>query len=292
MPESPAQTIPTATGSTAQPLPPTQAQILVLARYQFLDYLRSNRFLLMLGLDGIIGIILTSVVAYFRPAGLLASATDFYGSLWVGGVTVVVVFAGVIFGGDAIAGEFQNRTGYFLMGQPIRRVTVYIGKYLAAFVASLITVVVFAVILLANGTYYFGAGAFPGAFAVSFWLVLLFMLALLGATFMFSSLFKTSTYATLVVAVLFLFGFSILQVLVAEVAKLEPWFLISYASPIIGYPFDATLPAHATMVSLGPGGGSFTSFNPTYPEGIAILLGYFVLTALLGLFLFEREEFT
>jgi ABC-2 type transport system permease protein len=245
----------------------------------------------MLGLVAVIGAILTTVVGYYRPAGFLTGPNDFYSELWAGGVTVVIIFAGVIFGSDAIAGEFQNRTGYFLMGLPIRRVTVYVGKYIAALIASVIAVVVYAIILLGNGAYYFGTSAFIGAFVTSFALALIYLLALLGATFLFSSLFKTSTYATLVVAVLFLFGFSLLQDLVAGLAKVEPWFIISYASPVIGYPFLSTLPAHMAHVTIGRGGG-FTTYNPTYPEGIAIMIGYFILTAIVGLLLFEREEFT
>jgi hypothetical protein len=35
-----------------------------------------------------------------------------------------------------------------------------------------------------------------------------------------------------------------------------------------------------------------TTYNPTYIEGIAIMLGYFIITAIVGLYLFEREEFT
>jgi ABC-2 type transport system permease protein len=273
-------------------------QILKLARYQFRDYLRSRRYVLMMTLVGIIGLIITAVIGYFRPEGLVGSASDnlgFYGTLWGGGVTVVIVFAGIIFGGDAIAGEFQNKTGYFLMGLPIRRATVYIGKYLAALAASFTAVLAFLIILLANGLYYFGGNAFPWQLGASFALALVYMLALVGATFMFSSLFKTSTYATLVVAVLFLFGFSILQVLVSDLWKIEPWFILSYADSIIGNVFANPFPAHeVTVTSFGPGGRmtSVTTFNASIAEGVSIMLGYFAITSVLGLVLFEREEFS
>jgi ABC-type transport system involved in multi-copper enzyme maturation permease subunit len=146
--------------------------------------------------------------------------------------------------------------------------------------------------LVGNATFYFGTGAFTVDFAESFGLALVYLLALLGATFLFSSLFKTSTYAVLVVAVMFIFGFSILQALVAGLVKIEPWFIISYASPVIGYPFDPTIPAHIVHTSFGRGAGSITSYNPSYLEGIAIMLGYFVVTAIVGLLAFEREEFS
>ncbi|MCI4345960.1 MAG: ABC transporter permease [Thermoplasmata archaeon] len=271
-------------------------QAFKLTRYQLRDYFFSRRFILMMAIVAIIGAILTAVVGYYRPPAFLANSDAFYATLWGSGVTVVIVFAGVIFGGDAIAGEFQNRTGYFLMGQPIRRATVYVGKYIAAFVAALTAVVLFALVLLANGSFYFGAGAFTANFGASFVIAVVYLLALLGATFMFSSLFKTSTYATLVVAVLFLFGFMILQDLIQGLAHTTPWYILTYADSIIGGVFNASCasaPGTHTCTQPGPGGG-FTSVvtNATIPEGVGIMIAYFVLTAILGLLSFEREEFS
>jgi ABC-2 type transport system permease protein len=272
-------------------VPDTFAQAILLSRYQFRDYLRSRRFVLMMAIVAVIGAILTTVLAYFNGAGLTGSADAFYGTLWAGGVTVVIIFSGIIFGGDAIAGEFQNKTGYFLMGLPIRRGSVYVGKFLAAYAASLVAVVFYLVILLANGQYYLGTSAFSGALFESFAIALLYMLSLLGAVFLFSSMFKNSLYAVLVVAVLFLFGFTIIEDLIAGLVKIEPWFIITYAQNVISYPFLSSVPAHVVHTP-GPRGGMLTTYNPTYLEGLAIMAGYFILTAIGGLLLFEREEFT
>ncbi|MCI4372718.1 MAG: ABC transporter permease [Thermoplasmata archaeon] len=274
-------------------VPGTFRQAVLLSRYQFRDYLRSRRFVLMMAIVAIIGAILTFVLLYYNGAGLTGSSDAFYGTFWAGGVTVVIIFAGIIFGGDAIAGEFQNKTGYFLMGLPIRRNSVYVGKFLAAFTASLLSVLFYLVILLANGAYWFGGAALSVALFESFAIALLYLLALLGAVFLFSSMFKNSPYAVLVVAVLFLFGFSIIQALISGLVKVEPWFIITYAQNVISYPFLSSIPAHMeTVKAPGPRGASITSYNPTYAEGLAIMGGYFVLTAVAGLLLFEREEFT
>ncbi len=282
-------------GPTLGHVPSTMAQALLLSRYQLRDYLRSRRFVLMMAIVGVIGAILTFILSYYNSSdtvrGLTSSSDAFYGSFWAGGVTVVIIFSGIIFGGDAIAGEFQNKTGYFLMGLPIRRASVYVGKFLAAFTASLVAVIVYLAILLANGAVYLGANAFPLALGESFAIALLYLLALLGAVFLFSSMFKNSLYAVLVVAVLFLFGFSLIQGLITALVKIEPWFIITYAQNVISYPFLSTLPAHVTTTT-GPRGFSTTTYNPTYVEGFAIMIGYFLLTAVAGLFFFEREEFT
>jgi ABC-2 type transport system permease protein len=269
-------------------VPGTVAQSLILSRYQLRNYLRSLRFVLMMTIVGVLGLILTLVLLHFRPGGLIGNPDDFYGSLWAGGVGIVIVFAGIIFGGDAIAGEFQNKTGYFLMGLPVRRPSVYVGKFIAAFAASFVAVLFYLAILLGNGIYYLGADAFPVALFESFAIAVVYLLALLGAVFLFSSLFKNSLYAVLVVAVLFLFGFTLLQALVSQLIQTEPWFIITYANQVIQYPFLAVPPPHVTTSPFGGG----TAYNPTYVEGLVIMAGYFVLTALGGLALFGREEFT
>ena len=273
-------------------VPDTVGQALILSRYQLRDYLRSRRFLLMIAIVVALGAILTLVVAHFRPTLLLSNPNEFYGGVWAGGAAYLILFAGIIFGGDAIAGEFQNKTGYFLMGLPLRRVTVYVGKYLAVLVASIVSLLVYLVVVVANAVAYFGAGAFsdPGQLLSSFALALLYLLALMGFVFLFSSLFKTSLYAVLVVAVLFLIGFSILQSVIVALTATEPWYLLSYVNGVIAYPLTG-VPAHIAPGRAG-GGGLATLYSPTYAEGIGVMLGYFFLTTIGGLFLFEREEFT
>ncbi|MCI4348858.1 MAG: ABC transporter permease [Thermoplasmata archaeon] len=280
----------------AATLPGTLDQIVRLTRFQFRDYLRSRRFILMFAIVGVIGLILTSVVGYFRPA-FISDPLAFYGSLWGGGVPFVVVLAAVIYGADAIAGEFQNKTGYFLMGLPIRRITVYTGKFIAAFLASLAAVALFAAILVANGAYYLGGNALPWQLGESFILAVVYLLAVLAAAMMFSSMFKTSSYATLLVALLFLIGFSLLQAVVSGLANITPWFVITYANTIIGGVLSNSCEnqpgMHTCKVGGGPGGGfSITVNNATIPEGAAIMIAYFLLTAVAGIFLFEREEFS
>jgi ABC-2 type transport system permease protein len=283
---APAETAAPTSGLDGSRVPGTLDQAFRLSRYQFRDYLRSRRFVLMIGIVVAIGAILSLVLYHFHGAGLSGSADAFYGSLWAGAAPYVIVFAGIIFGGDAIAGEFQNKTGYFLMGLPIRRTSVYLGKYVAAFLASTISLLLFLAIVVGNGVVYLGVGSVNGALLVSLGIALLYLAALLGAVFLFSSMFKNSLYAVLVVAVLFLFGFTIIQDVVVGLVHMEPWFLISYANIVISYPFGA-IPPHIQQSAF-----TGTTYSPYYWEGIVIMLGYAVLTALGGLAFFEREEFT
>ncbi len=266
-------------------LPGSWTQALLMSRYQFRDYLRSQRFLLMMGIVAAISAILLTLVGYYRPAGLIGTAKAFYSSLWIEGTEVLIVFAGIIFGGDAIAGEFQNKTGYFLMGQPIKRWSVYAGKYLAAFAASLVTILVYLVVLMGAGAYFLGGNAFPPGLFEAFAIAVLYLAALLGTTFLFSSLFKTSMYGVIVVAIMFLFGFSLIEGVIEGLVGITPWFIITWANVTIEYPLTG-VPASAGMRL-----GVIVAF-PTYAQGLAVMFAYFLGTTVAGLLLFDREEFT
>src|SRR5580700_686435 len=130
--------------TTKNSVPNSISQVGVTIKYTFLDYLRSRRFAILLGIMLLISAILTGVVAYYRPASFVSSgALSFYSGWWGMSATFIVILSGIFFGGDAISGEFQNKTGYFTIPNPIRRSSVYVGKWIAAFIAASIILFIF-----------------------------------------------------------------------------------------------------------------------------------------------------
>lgn len=273
-------------------VPGSMTQVGITMKYTFLDYFRSRRFIILLAITLLISALLTSIVGYYRPASFLSSDLSFYGSWWGNSVTFVIVLSGVFFGGDAISGEFQNKTGYFGIPNPIRRSSVYVGKWLSAFIAATVILGVFTAITVGNGMYYFGLNV-PYQFGESVLFAWFYLAAVLGFTFFFSSLFKSSSMSILVTIILFLFVFTLLQTLVANLVKIEPWFILTYGAQVIGNILMVPYPPHTSVASFGPPGGpTFTTYNVTIPEGLAIIGLYSIITAILGLVLFERKEFT
>ena len=275
-------------------VPSSLTQVGITMKYTFLDYFRSRRFLILLIITFLIAALLTIFVAWRRPGSFLASNLGFYSS-WFGGVTTfVIILSGIFFGGDAISGEFQNKTGYFGIPNPIRRSSIYVGKWLSAFLAATAILAVFTVITIANGVYYFGSSGVPYQFGWSLLFAWFYLAAVMGLTFFFSSLFKSSSISILVTIILLLFGFTLIEALVSDLVAYEPWFILTYGSGIIGSVLDATYPAHKVVTTLTRGRFTITTttFTASVPEGLAIIALYFIITAILGLILFERKEFT
>ena len=271
-------------------LPSSIAQVGTITKYELLNYFRSRRFFVLLTIEVAISALLTAIVAYYGVNLFASSALGFYSFWWGNSVTLVVILSGIFFGGDAISGEFQNKTGYFLVGNPLRRSSIYVGKWLGALIASVIIFAIYGAIAIGNGIYYFGVNI-PYQFSESLIFSVLYLIAVLGFTFFFSSLFKSSSMSILVTAILFLFAFSIIQLIVANLAQIEPWFIITYGAGIVGNVLTDPYPTTQTVRG-GFGGRNETVYAVSIPEGMAILLGYFVITAVLGLLLFERKEFT
>jgi ABC-type transport system involved in multi-copper enzyme maturation permease subunit len=267
-------------------VPSPLAQALTQFEYEFLNYLRSKRFYILLAMIAAIGAAIMGALYYYRPSVYLSSPLAFY-SVWWGSVAgLPVLLSAIFYGADAISTEFQNKTGYFLLPNPLNRSSVYFGKFLAAFVASFIAVVVFAAITMADASIYFGANI-PIEFAESFLFTVIYILPMLGVSFFFSSVFKNNSYSILVSVMVLWIGFSYLSPLIVTFTGSEPWYLLSYGGQIIGNAVKPSgYPTHVTVAA-----GISTSYATTVPEGLAIMLGYLVVFAILGLFLFARKDF-
>jgi ABC-2 type transport system permease protein len=267
-------------------------------KYTLLEYFRSRRFLILLIITLLIAALLTVIVAWRRPPSFLASNVEFYSSWWGGAITFVIILSGIFFGGDAISGEFQNKTGYFGVPNPIRRSSIYVGKWLSAFLAATAILVVFLVITIANGVYYFGSSGMLYQFGLSLLFAWFYLAAVMGLTFFFSSLFKSSSISILVTVILLLFGFTLIATLVSDLVGIEPWFVLTYGAGIISNILNPTYFPHyppssvTTTLPFGHRTITTTTFYASVPQGLAIIGLYFIITAILGLILFERKEFT
>jgi ABC-2 type transport system permease protein len=254
------------------------AQIGTVIRYTFLDYVRSRRFLILLTLVLGLSVFMNLVAGY---AGL--SIYDFWGMI----ASMVALFSGVFFGGDAICGEFQSKTGYFVIPNPIRRSSIYFGKWLSAFLASSIAIGAVTVITLVNGLYH---SSVPPEFGLSALFLWFYLAAVIGSVFFFSSLFRNNTNSIFVAFMVLVLVFTLI-VQLSGLANFEPWFILNYAGEIIGNILMVPYPPHAVVGTLAKTGMTMTTYSPAVPQGLAIIGLYFIVTTVLGLLLFEKKEF-
>jgi ABC-type transport system involved in multi-copper enzyme maturation permease subunit len=266
-------------------VPSGLAQCGIQTEFEFLNYLRSTRFYILLAIVATIGIAIMAVMYVYKPSSELSSPMAFYSLWWGSVVNLCVILTGIFFGADAISTEFQNRTGYYLLPNPVMRYSIFVGKWIAAFLASAIAIGVYAAITIADGAIYFGSNI-PYQLGESFVFALFYIFPILGVSFLISSLFKNNSYSILLTAILLLFGFNYITPLISALSNSEPWYVLTYGAGIIANVLSPSgYPPHEVSIA-----GS-SSYNATIPEGLAIMFVYFVVTSIVGIALFEKKDF-
>jgi len=195
----------------------------VVAWYEFLKHLRRKRLYMILGvvivaeLAVLIGL---PLLGEGYPENVLITAA----MLSIGAMLATI--GAIFFAGDAIAGEFESKTGYILFPNPVRRTTLVIGKYLACYAAVILLIllgyVIVCISLLAIH------GHIPIETAKSFGLCLLYAGSVLSVTFFFSSVSKGAMGAT-VMTLVFIMVISGVIDGVLMMAGQPSWFLLSKA---------------------------------------------------------------
>jgi ABC-2 type transport system permease protein len=171
----------------------------IVVKYEFLKHIRRKRLYVVLGIVlfvELLVLILIPVLQDGYPKDVMTMA-----ALLTAGSSLAAIGA-VFFAGDAIAGEYESKTGFLLFTNPIKRIVLWTGKYLAGFLAVAVlvvfTYVIITIILLAIYR------EVPIEILKSFGLCLLYSAAVLSVTFLFSAISKGSMGAT-VMTLLFIF---------------------------------------------------------------------------------------
>ena len=194
-----------------------------------------------------------------------------------------------MFAGDSIVSEFQYRTGYLLFPNPVKKESIFIGKYLS-------TLGIVALMVVS----YYGVAAILTLVmtgeSTMLWVYSMLFAVLYGAAaaafgFLISSIFKGSTGA------LVLTFFALLMIIpmvagILPMGDIKPWFLITFCGGVITAIMSDPYPADV-LNSIDMGGGQAFNYWSYYPEiwtSVAVLAVYIVVCLVLGLFLFKRRE--
>ena len=101
-------------------------------------------------------------------------------------MTSLASLGAVFFAGDAIAGEYESKTGFLLFTNPIKREILWAGKYIAGLVA--VSILMLFTYLIVAGSLLVIHQEVPVAIFKSFGMALYYGAAVLSTTFLFSAL--------------------------------------------------------------------------------------------------------
>ncbi len=266
--------------------PSDLGQLFTIFGYQFKNYIRSKRLYILFIITLIIIILFVVVKSYYGNPGnetVKTTAGDFLSF-----APTLAVLTALFFGGDAIAAEYQNKTGYFLFPNPVKRYVIFWGKYIASLLASMI--ILFLYYLVGAIYVYWFHTTIPIEFLFSLLYALIFLLSLLSLTYFFSTLFRNGAIALTIVAILYFFVFNIING-ISELAGVEPWYSITYAASIITLVFAGKYMGdyhHLTVAHRGV--VTISVYMPYLWEGVVIMVAYFLISAALAMVIFGRKE--
>jgi ABC-2 type transport system permease protein len=144
-------------------------------------------------------------------------------------VVALLVLSATFFGADAIVSEFESKTGYCLFPHPIRKTTIFLGKFVASALVSVGAISLYYVIQVVSVRVI--DGSIPVNTGLSFAYSLVSLLAILVVAYLFSAVMRSSVYSIM----LTFFTFSLILPIVdalGTIAKFKPWFSITFANGI------------------------------------------------------------
>ena len=284
--EEVSQTSSSKVGPKVSSAPNDLTQISTIAKYEFLNFVRSRRFLSLFSLVLAVCLSASFVVEYYRPESMFSSSFSFAIHWLAYTLPFIVALPASFLGGDAISSEFQNKTGYSMIGNPIKRSSLFCGKLLAVFVSSLSILIVYEITILCNMAYNFGLADISFQFWESFGLLILAELAAIGLVLFFSSLVKNGAISIIFALFVLLYGLNLIENVYVRLINAEPWFLLTYAALTILNVFFVLNP-ETTIDSI-----SWASYVGSIPVGIAIMICNFMFGTIASMTIFRRRELT
>ena len=254
--------------------------------YEFLKHIRRRRLYVILGLT----LVAELAVIIFLPV----LGEDFPDNMMVMAALLSIgpslaTIGAVFFAGDSIAGEFETKTGYILFTNPVRRITLVIGKYLACYAAVILLIIFgYAIVCISLLAIY---GNVPIETAQSFGLCLLYAGSVLSVTFFFSSVSKGAMGAT-VMTLVFIMVISGIVDSVLMMTGQPHWFLMSTNGDSIATVYGGY---ELFMEGFMPHGGTMLPFELETPDiGLSSLsmVIYLVVGFVLSIWISGRRQLT
>lgn len=237
----------------------------VVMKYEFRKHLEGNKILLFGGLIVAVLLMLT-VLPYVFGDGLPKDASKL-GSLYLMFVSLIVLVAATLFTSGSISSEFEERTALIIFTKPVRKWSIYLGKYVASCMLGIAFMVVYYAIVCAVSLAV--TSSIPPNFVASLGLTILYVLATGGIAIMISSFAKKSSTAAILTFITLLLLISIVTG-VLMMNNVNTWFMLDDASNHI-----------STSITCESGTGA----------AAGVMVVWAAITTIFGYFIFKRREF-
>ena len=215
-------------------------QALIVGRYEIIKFFNGKKIYIY-GIIYALVLALLSVVLFFFTDG--DPTTESILSGYVSFITLLMLIGATLFSSVTLVSEFEERTSLLLFTRPIRKGSIFMGKFLAALFLNLAFVVLY--YLLSAVIVGIKTGGFTGSMFASMGFSAAYVFALTGIAILFSALMKKSSSASILTFVFILLVPSIVAMIIMLATGSQDlsgyWYILDVASVSITNSISGTV---------------------------------------------------
>jgi len=257
------------------------SQFLTIIRYEMLKYLRGKKLYIMLGIIAIfVGAVLIVPPAvgesYPNAKELIQFFTQF--------MNIIAILIVTLFGADAIVYDFEKGTAFVLYPNPVRRRTIFAGKFVAAMVVS---IGVLCLYYLLAGVIDLGInGTVPSRIVYSLLLAIAYVFTLMCITFLISTALRSTLASSVLVFAAFFLVLPMVGGILSIVGE-KAWFLVTSMVTVIGDILTVPFPK-STVIDAGT--IKVVDYHPSVETALLVMMVYAIPALALAYRQFIRKE--
>ncbi len=216
------------------------------------------------------------------------NTAESFASSFLGFASILVIISATFFGADAIVSEYQARTGYLIFPNPIKRGSLFAGKFAASMTAGIFVVGLFYAATAVLSV--LSVSGLDKDFLLSFGFAVEYLLATMAVAYLISSLLKGTTGATVLTFFMFLMIIPIIDG-VGSVSGFKPTFSVTFAAQTITDILNSPYPVDTAQV-IPRAGLTIHSYHPDPTTAALVMLLYAAVSIAISLVLFRRKQMT
>jgi len=248
-------------------------QILVITRNEIRKFIRGKKLLIYVILAAAIFSLIT-----FLPYALGGSWSDmsvFLTAHFAFG-SFLVVLAATLFASSTYVSEFEERTALILFTRPVKKTTIYLGKFIGCFVMEAVVFIGY-YIAMAVAVPFLDNTPSLGQYLASFGSIILFLFAASAVAAIFSVIMKKAGTAAIMTFVTILMLISIISQVIITATGGDAWYMLDQASNAV----YASIPGVASYFGI-------TDFDMA--KGILTMIIWGAAAMFISWFLFTKKE--
>ncbi|MBN1786560.1 MAG: ABC transporter permease [Candidatus Methanofastidiosa archaeon] len=257
------------------------SQMATIIKYEMLKFLRGKKLYIMFAIIAVfMGAVLIVPPAVGEPYPDSRELIQFFTQF----INIVIILLVTLFGADSVVYDFEKGTAFVLYPNPVRRRTIFAGKFIAATVVS---IGVLCLYFALAGIIDLGInGSVPSRMTYSLLLAIAYMVALMCVTFLISTSMRSTLASSVLVFAIFFLVMPMIGGILSIVGE-KAWFLltsmVSVVTDVLSVPFPKSTIIDAGAVRV-------VDYHPTVGTALLIIAVYAIPALALAYRQFIRKE--